>query len=129
MQEKESRRKSHSGDNGSADTDKDKHHRDKARNRARFSQGQAGMPPFSNTQFMQMRPLLMAMGNGGSFPGAGMAGTQIQLLMWMIETWLDYLASLQEVLERALERLQEMNLCGGGMADDGEHADQDGKEW
>lgn len=86
------------------------------------------MPPFSNNQFMQMLPLLMAMGNG-AMPGAGMAGTQIQLLMWMIETWLDYLASLQDVLERALERLQEMNLCGGWMGGDSDGDGEDGKEW
>ena len=87
------------------------------------------MPPFSSNQFMQMLPLLMAMGNGGSFPGAGMAGTQIQLLMWMIETWLDYLASLQDVLERALERLQDLNLCGGWTSDDSGSGDEDAKEW
>lgn len=62
---------------------------------------------------MQLLPLLMAMGGGGGFPGAGAVNFQLKLLSWMLETWLDYLAAMQEVFERALDRLHDMQMMGG----------------
>jgi len=96
-----------------------------------FGQGFGGGGPFGGgfgpAQFMQMLPLMMAM--GGGMPGAGMANMQLQLMMWMVETWLDYLSAMQEVFERALDRLRDMELCGGFMGGGGGGQDEDGKEW
>ena len=88
--------------------------------------GQAFGGGFGPNQFLQLLPLLMAM--GGGMRGGGVGNLQLQLMMWMIETWLDYLAAMQEVFERALDRLRDMDVCGGlmGGAVDG---DDDGKEW
>jgi len=98
-----------------------------------FGQGFGGGNPFGGfgggfgpAQFMQMLPLLMAM--GGGMPGGGMAKMQLQLLMWMVETWLDYLSAMQEVFERAFDRLRDMELCGGFMGGGGDQG-EDGKEW
>jgi hypothetical protein len=93
-----------------------------------FGPGAGFMPPFGPQQFMQMLPLMMAMGGGG-MPGMGLANTQIQLVMWMVETWIDYLGSMQEVLERALERLHDMNLAGGWMPGGDGGDEGGGKEW
>lgn len=93
------------------------------------AQGFGGAGPFGGgfgpAQFMQMLPLMMAM--GGGMPGGGMANMQLQMMMWMVETWLDYLSAMQEVFERALDRLRDMELCGGFMGGGGQ--DEDGKEW
>ena len=110
---------------------KRKKRRYNARNEGGFGRGQGfgggGMfgGGFGPAQFMQMLPLMMAM--GGGMPGGGMANMQLQLMMWMVETWLDYLTAMQEVFERALDRLRDMQLCGGFMG--GGDQDEDGKEW
>ncbi len=93
-----------------------------------FGRGAGFMPPFPPQQFMQMLPLLMAMGGAG-MPGMGLANTQIQLVMWMVETWIDYLSATQEVLERAMERLREMDVAGGWMSGGDGGGEGDGKEW
>jgi uncharacterized membrane protein len=94
-----------------------------------YGQGFGGGNPFGGgfgpSQFMQMLPLMMAM--GGGMPGGGMVKMQLQLMMWMVETWLDYLSAMQEVFERAFDRLREMELCGGFMG--GGDQGEDDKEW
>ncbi len=80
-----------------------------------FAQGLGGMfggggGGFGPGQIMQLLPLILAMGGGRL--GGGMAGLQLQLLMWVLEVWLDYLSAMQEVCERALERLQDLDLGG-----------------
>jgi hypothetical protein len=85
-----------------------------------FAQGLGGMfgggGGFGPGQIMQLLPLILAMGGGRL--GGGMAGLQLQLLMWVLEVWLDYLSAMQEVCERALERLQDLDL--GGMFGNGQ---------
>lgn len=54
-----------------------------------------------------------------------MAGLQLQLMMLVMEVWLDYLTAMQEVGERALDRLRDL---GGGFAGRG-HGGQDDGEW
>ena len=100
--------------------------RDKARGRGGSGRGHGFVPPFP-PNLMQMLPLIMAMGGSG-MPGMGMSNTQIQLMIWAIETWLDYLAAVQEVFERALDRLHEMNL-GGGWMGGGDGGDEGGASW
>lgn len=103
--------------------------RAKARKASGFGRGQAFGQGFGGgfgggfgpAQFMQMLPLIMAM--GGGMPGGGVAGFQLQIMMWMIETWMDYLAAMQEVFERALGRLRDMSAGAGfmgGAEDDGD---------
>ncbi|MBI3444519.1 MAG: hypothetical protein HY055_03980 [Magnetospirillum sp.] len=112
---------------------KRKKSREKARNASGFGRGQGFAQGFGGgfgggfgpAQIMQMLPLIMAM--GGGMPGGGVANFQLQLMMWAIETWLDYLTAMQEVFERALGRLREMNVCGGFMAAD--EGDDEDKEW
>ena len=72
---------------------------------------------------MQMLPLLLAMGGGN--PGQRMLGTQLRVAMLMIEVWIDYLAAMQDFMERTLERLAGMS-DGGFMC--GEEA-EDGEDW
>ncbi|BAE50752.1 hypothetical protein [Paramagnetospirillum magneticum] len=125
-----------------SDSDSDSEDKNKKRNKCRrnarengafsrtgaFGQGFGGNPfggGFGPAQFMQMLPLMMAM--GGGMPGGGMAKMQLQLMMWMVETWLDYLSAMQEVFERAFDRLREMELCGGFMG--GGYQGEDDKEW
>lgn len=95
------------------------------------------------SQMLQMMPLLMATmgmgGKGAGLPGMGMGlmvmQLQVQLMVWMIETWMDYLEALQDVFERSVERLQDMELLGTMMAgmsadgSDGEDDGTDGKNW
>lgn len=78
--------------------------------------------PFQMGSFMQMLPLLMAMGGGN--PGGRMVGFQLKIVMLMIEIWIDYLASMQDFMERTLERL--MEFSNGDSHDD--DAD-DGDDW
>lgn len=93
-----------------------------------FSQGMGGNPfgGFNPGQILQMLPLMMAM--GGGMPGAGMAQMQLRLMMWALETWLDYLSAMQEVFERALDRLRDMEVMGG-FAGGGEEHGEGGKDW
>jgi hypothetical protein len=84
--------------------------------------------PFQMGNFMQMLPLLLAMGGGN--PAQGMAGMQVRIAMLMIEIWIDYLGSMMEFLERTLERLASLGdggLLFGGGGDDED--DQDGDDW
>lgn len=76
--------------------------------------------PFQMGSFMQMLPLLMAMGGGN--PGGRMVGFQLRMVMLMIEIWIDYLASMQDFMERTLERLAEFGAgdLHGDDADDGD---------
>lgn len=57
------------------------------------------------------------------FPGAGMAAAGMMqqlpqlyfaLLVWWLEVWLDYMAAMQDVMQRAVERLQEVGGSGDG---------------
>ena len=80
--------------------------------------------PFQMGNFMQMLPLLLAMGGGGN-PIQGMAGMQLRLAMLMVEIWIDYLASMMEFLERTLERLAAL---GDGFQM-GDEDDQDDEDW
>ncbi|WP_152426872.1 hypothetical protein [Paramagnetospirillum caucaseum] len=73
--------------------------------------------------FMQMLPLLMAM--GGSNPGQRVAGFQLRLAMLMIEIWIDYLASMQDFMERTLERLADLADGGSLFGDEPD----DGEDW
>lgn len=81
---------------------------------------------FNPGQLLQLLPLMMAM--GGGMPGAGMAHMQLRLLMWALETWLDYLSAMQEVFERALDRLRDMDMMGG-FAGGGDDRGEGGKDW
>lgn len=71
--------------------------------------------------FMQMLPLLMAMGGGN--PGQRMMGFQLRIVMLMIEIWIDYLAAMQDFMERTLERLAEFSDGGDSHGDDADDAD------
>ncbi len=101
----DSARASHDGDAGKASDD-----RRRASGRKRHGgRAQESEAPFQMGAFMQMLPLLMAM--GGAMPGQRMAGAQLRLLMLMVEIWIDYLAAMQEFMERTLDRLR--GLSGG----------------
>lgn len=88
-----------------------------------------GMPFMSNpAQLMQMLPFMMAMGGSG-LPKMGMAAfsLQIKMTMWMVETWIDYLNSVQEVFMRSLTRLKEIET-GWSSSDDADDEDDDEEE-
>ena len=116
-----------SEDEGDAGERRNKHRRTSGRKR-RSAEGRGFEMPFQMGTFMQMLPLLMAM--GGNMPGKRLAGMQLRIAMMMIEIWIDYLAAMQDFMEQTLKRL--MDLGDGGFLfgeEDDDDADDDDAEW
>lgn len=69
--------------------------------------GLGQMPQFGPQQFMQMLPLLSAMGEMGrhNFPGMDLAKQQVAMMSWALETWIDSATAMQGVLQRSLASL------------------------
>lgn len=80
--------------------------------------------PFSG-EMLQMLPLMMAM-SGGGMPGMNLFHLQMRLMLWMIETWMDYLSAVQEVFDRATAKLREVGLEAWDDDEDDEDEDGDG---
>ena len=82
--------------------------------------------PFQMGSFMQMLPLLMAMGN--NMPGQKMISVQLRIAMMMVEIWIDYLSMMQEFMERTLKRLMTLSDGYSGFDEDDDDED-DESDW
>lgn len=88
--------------------------------------GQGFEMPFQMGSFMQMLPLLMAMGN--NMPGQKMISVQLRIAMMMVEIWIDYLSMMQEFMERTLKRLMTLSDGYSGFDEDDDDED-DESDW